>query len=54
MIAVNEFMKALAAAEVEYGKALQKAAKPYRDEIKKIQEKLEKSPSPVQKAIISR
>jgi hypothetical protein len=54
MIGINEFIKAVSVAEVEYGKALQKAAKPFRDEIKKMLEKQEKSPIPLQKAITSR
>jgi hypothetical protein len=53
MLELNEFVKAVSVAEIEYGKALQKAAKPFRDEIKKITEKQEKSPVPLQRAITS-
>lgn len=42
MLAMNEFMKGVSLAELEYGKALQRIARPFRADIKKNAEKNEK------------
>ncbi|KAJ3258735.1 hypothetical protein HK103_003329 [Boothiomyces macroporosus] len=44
LISMNEFLKIVSNAELEYGKALLRAVKPYKEEIKKLQEKTEKYP----------
>ncbi|KAJ3322199.1 Nephrocystin-4 [Boothiomyces sp. JEL0866] len=44
LISMNEFLKVISNAELEYGKALLRAVKPYKDDIKKLQEKVDKYP----------
>ncbi|KAJ3272165.1 Nephrocystin-4 [Terramyces sp. JEL0728] len=44
LFSTNEFLKVISNAELEYGKALLRAVKPYKDDINKLKDKVDKYP----------
>jgi hypothetical protein len=53
MMQVNEFMKGLSLAELEYGKAIQRVIKPFKDELAKTKEKSDKNQSAYHSGILN-